>query len=143
MVTKEKRKRQNVSKNFMKLLWNWDFVVNNFVKYYTDINLTKSLQNFVKLLSICYFWHFVVKNFAKLLSKVKKKLQTKKVDKIFSNVCEFCFNSLLMTFNYCQCFVKEATYKMLNNCRQSLVITTTNNWGKRCCRDKHKFKLLL
>ena len=126
MVTKEKRKRQNVSKNFMKRLWNWDFVVNNLVKFYTDINLTKSLQNFVKL-----------------LSKVKKKLQTKKVDKIFSNVCEFCFDSLLMTFNYCQGFVKEATYKMLNNCRQSLVITTTNNWGKWCCRDKQKFKLFL
>ena len=31
VVTKEKHKRQNV-KNFMKVLWDWEFVVNNFVK---------------------------------------------------------------------------------------------------------------
>jgi len=56
--------------------------------------MTKSLQNFVKRLSIC--GTLLVKKFAKHLSKIKKKLQTKKVDKILSNVCEFYFNSLLM-----------------------------------------------
>jgi len=39
-----------------------------FAKIQAEVKLTKILQNFVKLISTCYFWHFVVQNFVKLLT---------------------------------------------------------------------------
>ena len=64
-----------------------------FCQYFCQ-NLTRSEvdKNFFKLLSTCYFCILLLKNFDKFLSKFRKKLQTKKVDKILSNVCKFCFN---------------------------------------------------
>jgi len=143
VVTKEKRKRQNVSKNFMKLLWNWDFVVNNFVKFYTDINLTTSLQNFVKLLSICYFWYFVVEKFCQTFVKSQKEIANEKSWQNFVKRLWIFFRQFVDDVQLLSVFCERGNIQDVKQFRQSLVITTTNNWGKRCCRDKHKFKLLL
>jgi len=116
--------------SFMKLSWNWHFLTifspnfcqnssrgevhKNFAKFcQTFINLlflafccSKFCQTFVNLLLL----HIVVEKLTNFCQK-SEKLQIKKVDQMLPNVCEFCFNILLIMNwtvpKYCQCFERD------------------------------------
>ena len=99
--------------SFMKLLWNWHFLTTfssnfcqNSSRSEVGKNFAKFCQTFVKFLLL----HFVVEKLTNFCQK-SEKLQIKKVDQMLPNVCEFCFNILLIMNwtvpKYCQCFERD------------------------------------
>ena len=118
---------------------------NIFVKFLPKFKQKWSWQKFCKILSNFYqifTFAFCCWKTDKFLLKVRKKLQTKKVDQMLSNVCKFCWSWIEL----CQTIVsvlREATCKMLKNCGQNFVISIVNNYHTQYCRDKHKCNILL
>ena len=105
----------------VKLALFWQYFCQIFAKIQAEVKLTNILQNFVKLLSTCYFWHFVVQYFVKILPTFWDKFKRQIVSKMLSNFHQF-FIWIIVVDEFCQTFMSVQEKACKANCWLTTVL---------------------
>jgi len=133
MKKTQRQKVVRVSWNACEIGTFWQYFCRIFAKIQAEVKLRKILQNFVKLLSTCYFWHFVVQYFVKNLPTFWVKFKRQNVNKMLSNFHEFLI-WIIVVDEFCQTFMSVWEKTCKANCWLTTVLQNFL-WMSRNNRD--------